>query len=259
MLEARDLSARAGRTVLLHTASLSVAPGAVTAVIGPNGAGKSTLLSLLSGLRRPDGGAVRIDGQDPSRLSAAALARLRAVVEQQAGWPAGLTAGELVQMGAYRAQQPADWRDAMRRADCEALAARRMETLSGGERQRIHLARALLQLLSSDAPQRYLLLDEPTAALDFGQADAMMAAVRALARAEAIGVVAVIHDLNLAMRHADHALLIANGCGAIFGPVIEVMQKDRLEAIYGVRLAELISPEERLRAFIPLPAGHAAR
>jgi iron complex transport system ATP-binding protein len=252
MLEARALFLKTGNTTLLRAVDLSVHPGEVTAVIGPNGAGKSSLLSVLSGLRRPDAGEVRIDGRDPATLSAQALARLRAVVEQHAGWQPGLTVAELVMMGGYHAPGPANWKTALRFAHCEALAGRRLETLSGGERQRTHLARALLQLLSSPEPRRYLLLDEPTAALDFGQADAMMTVVRELARQEGFGVVAVIHDINLAMRHADRALLMENGNGAAFGPIAEVMEKTRLEAIYGVRLAELISPEDRLRAFVPL-------
>jgi iron complex transport system ATP-binding protein len=257
MLEAQALTYSVAGQRRVDTVSLSVRPGEVTVVLGPNGAGKSTLLALLSGLLRPDSGQVRIEGRDPARLSARELGTLRAVVEQSPGWQSGLSAAELVMMGGYLAATAADWHTAMQLAHCEEFAARRLETLSGGERQRVHLARALLQLLSSTAPNRYLLLDEPTAALDFGFADAMMADIRLFAAQYGIGVLAVIHDINLALRHADTVLLMANGAGAAFGTTAEVMEKGRLEAIYGVQLAELVSRETPLRAFVPLGHGSA--
>jgi iron complex transport system ATP-binding protein len=258
MLEARHLTLQQGGRIQIDDLSLTAACGELTLIVGPNGAGKSTLLSLLSGLVAPSGGDVRLGGQDAGRLGAKALARLRAVVEQNPGWQPGFRAQELVMMGGYlQAGQAADWREAMRLMQCDELATRRLETLSGGERQRVHLARALLQLLRSSAPQRFWLLDEPTAALDFGLADALMARIRELASAHNIGVVAVVHDLNLALRHADRILLIENGRGAAFGPPCEIMQKDRLEALYGVRLAELASHDEQLRAFVPLSEPRA--
>jgi iron complex transport system ATP-binding protein len=180
---------------------------------------------------------------------------VRAVVEQQPGWQAGLTVSELVLMGAYLSPGGQHYcRQAMRLAQCEPWAERRLESLSGGERQRAHLARALLQLLCSSETQRFLLLDEPTAALDFGVADALMAQIRQLAQSLSLGVVAVVHDINLALRHADRVLLMADGRGAAFGLPAEVMQKSRLEALYGVRLAELVSADELIRAFVPLQA-----
>ncbi|BEV70642.1 heme ABC transporter ATP-binding protein [Paludibacterium sp. THUN1379] len=258
MLEARQLGLQVGDKVLLDDISLQAACGELTLIIGPNGAGKSTLLSLLSGLQRPSSGQIRLGNHDPAGLDARALASLRAVVEQYPGWQPGFTAAELVMMGGYlHDRQAADWRQAMQLMQCDQLAQRRLETLSGGERQRVHLARALLQLTGSGAPQRYLLLDEPTAALDFGLADALMHQVRHLAHTYQLGVIAVVHDLNLAMRHADRVLLLHGGRAAAFGPASEVMQKARLEAIYGVRLAELISNDEQLRAFVPL-AGTSA-
>jgi len=253
MLEAREVSYEINGQRLLHQVSLCVPRKELTVIIGPNGAGKSTLLSLLSGYLSPTTGIVRINQLDPQAVSAKKLARLRAVVEQQPGWQPGLLACEMVMMGGYLAKsEPHAWRSAMQQLGCADLAMRRMETLSGGERQRVHLARALLQLLSSSEPERFLLLDEPTAALDFGLADTLMAHLRQLARDLGLGVVAVVHDLNLTLRHADQVLLMTEGRGAAFGPTREVMEKSRLEAIYGVHLAELVSDDLDLRAFIPL-------
>jgi iron complex transport system ATP-binding protein len=253
MLEAQKLCYRRGQRLLLQDISLTAQPGELTVIIGPNGAGKSTLLALLSGALTATSGQVRFDQLVPGSLSAERLAQLRAVVEQQPACPEGMLAAELVAMGGYRVAKSAfGWQQAMTLAQCSQLAGRRMETLSGGERQRVHLARALLQIMGSSAAERFLLLDEPTAALDFGQADGLLRQVRQLAQQHGIGIVAVVHDLNLTVRHADQVLLLANGRAAAFGPCSAVMQKTRLESIYGVHLAELMSQDLQHRAFIPL-------
>lgn len=253
MLEAREVSYEINGQRLLHPVSLCAKSGELLVIIGPNGAGKSTLLSLLSGYLPPTTGSIRINQLDPQAVSAKQLARMRSVVEQQPGWQPGLLAYEMVMMGGYLAKsEPYAWRTAMQQLGCADLAMRSMETLSGGERQRVHLARALLQLLSSAESEQFLLLDEPSAALDFGLADSMMAHLRQLAREVGLGVVAVVHDLNLTLRHADQVLLLTEGKAAAFGPTREVMEKSRLEAIYGVRLAELVNDDQDLRAFIPL-------
>lgn len=253
MLDAREASfAHQGHT-LLQPVSFAAGSGELTIIVGPNGAGKSTLLSLLSGFLPASSGSIRINGCDPQRTPAKRLAAMRAVVEQQARWQPGMLASELVQMGGYLAHDHhADWRRAMQMTECTHLAARPVESLSGGERQRLQLARALLQLQCSQEEHRFLLLDEPTAALDFGMADALMARIHGWTRTLNLGVVAVVHDLNLTLRHADRVLLLSEGRMAACGPCAEVMQRPSLEAIYGVRLAELASDDLQHRAFIPL-------
>ncbi|WP_028534875.1 ATP-binding cassette domain-containing protein [Paludibacterium yongneupense] len=253
MLEARALTfVRQGRG-LLAPVSCRTLCGEITAIVGPNGAGKSTLLGLLSGWLRPGGGGAFINGRMIADMTPRELALCRAVVEQATVCPQGLTVGDVVGMGAYRgAPSPLAVAHALRLCQSTALAGRQMADLSGGERQRVHLARALCQLLSAPAPGRHLLLDEATSALDFGMADALFGEIRTLARQEGIGVTAVLHDINLALRHADRVLLLDGGRAVAFGPVREVMDRERLEALYDVRLAELISPDRRQRAFVPL-------
>jgi len=139
-------------------------------------------------------------------------------------------------------------------AGIRAFAERMSDTLSGGEAQRVLLARAWYQLLASDKKERYLLLDEPTAMLDIGAADALFRDIAAFARQEKIGMLAVVHDLNLALRHADRVALLQDGQCVAAGPTAEIMQAERLESIYGVRLVELSHPEiEEWRAFISVP------
>ena len=259
MLEARALGLSVQGRSLVEQVSLQVAPGELNIVLGPNGAGKSSLLSLLAGLRRPNAGAVELAGRPLTGQSAAQLARQRAVMEQNPLTPSGWKAAELILAGAYLADADrADdaCRQAMELTCTTELAQRQAHTLSGGEQQRAHLARALCQLLASTATERYLLLDEPTAALDFAMADALLAQVTRICRDLNIGALAVVHDLNLALRHADSVLLLNEGRSAGFGPTSEIMRREKLEAVYGVRLAELSSQEHALRAFVPLPHAH---
>ncbi|MEW4335363.1 ATP-binding cassette domain-containing protein [Chromobacterium vaccinii] len=260
MLEARGLSLSKGGRILLADIDLTLRPGELLAVLGPNGAGKSSLLKLLSGLWQPDRGDILLAGQPLKRMRSAELAGWRAVVEQHPVTPDGWRGAELVAAGAYlrpeagRQRVDAAVAEALRLSDAAGLADRYLTRLSGGERQRLQLARALCQLLLSPRPERYLLLDEPTAAQDFAMADALMARVRALAGELGIGALAVVHDLNLALRHADRVLLLNDGRAAGCGNNPEMMQRERLEAVYGVRLAELVHPEQPWRAFIPMPA-----
>ncbi|MEN7431507.1 ATP-binding cassette domain-containing protein [Chromobacterium sp. TRC.1.1.SA] len=259
MLEARGLSLSKGGRILLADIDLTLRPGELLAVLGPNGAGKSSLLKLLSGLWQPDQGSILLAGQPLARMRSAELAGWRAVVEQHPVTPDGWRGAELVAAGAYlrpeagRQRVDAAVAEALRLSDAADLADRYLTHLSGGERQRLQLARALCQLLLSPRPERYLLLDEPTAAQDFAMADALMARVRALAGELGIGALAVVHDLNLALRHADRVLLLNDGRAAGCGDNREMMQRERLEAVYGVRLAELAHPEQPWRAFIPMP------
>ncbi|MBV8678909.1 MAG: ABC transporter ATP-binding protein [Aquitalea sp.] len=256
MLELRQVSLlRQGKT-LVQPVSLQADLGQLCAILGPNGAGKSSLLQLMSGYQPASSGSVILDGQDIATQTPAWLACRRAVVEQHPACPEGWCVSELLATAVYLAapgQGAAAIRQAVALSHCSDLIARRLETLSGGELQRVHLARALCQLLASTQTARYLLLDEATSALDFAMADAMMTQLRRIARELNIGVVAVMHDLNLALRHADQVLLLRDGCGMAFGKTADIMQKQRLEAIYGIRLAELISPDASIRAFVPHP------
>ncbi|POZ60906.1 ATP-binding cassette domain-containing protein [Chromobacterium alticapitis] len=261
MLEARHASLiRQGRPVL-DDISLALRPGELLIVLGPNGAGKSSLLKLLSGLWRPDSGEILLDGRPLMELGSLQLAARRAVMEQHPQTPLDWTAEELVAAGAYlhptldRRKTASAIDQALELASAAYLRRRRLAELSGGEKQKLQLARALCQLLLSEHPERYLLLDEPTAALDFALADALMAQVRTLCRQTGIGALAVVHDLNLALRHADQALLLNDGRVAGYGAAADMMQRERLEQVYGVRLAELTHPDQPWRAFIPLQGG----
>nr|WP_219414132.1 ABC transporter ATP-binding protein [Pseudonocardia nigra] len=185
--------------------------GELTALVGPNGAGKSTLLRTLAGLQPPLGGAVRLDGEDLLALPAPRRARRLAVVLTERVEVGLLSARELVALGRHPHTGaggmlgPADHAAvdaAIAAVGAGHLAQRRVAELSDGERQRVLTARALAQEPS------VLLLDEPSAFLDVSARVALLGLLRRLADERGLCVVVSTHDLELALRLADHVWLL---------------------------------------------------
>lgn len=197
---------------VVNRADLDVAPGALLGLIGPNGAGKSTLVRLLSGVARPQEGEVLLEGEPLVARSGRALARAVAVVSQSPVLPAGFRVVDVVAMGraphvGFLRGERAEDLEAISRVlhgtDLWQLRTKQVQRLSGGERQRVALARALVQEPS------YLLLDEPTSHLDVRYQLEVLERARRATR-DGIGVLAVLHDLNLAA-HCDRLVLMSRG------------------------------------------------
>lgn len=233
---------------LLATVHTQFVPGRVTAILGPNGAGKSTLLAMLSGQRAPCSGHVWMGGQPVSGKGTQALARQRAVLPQDTAVAFDFTVQEVVEMGRFpHRQQPSRNEARIVTAAMEAtgvahLAGRSINTLSGGERARSHLARALAQIWEPQpngpaGATRWLLLDEPTAALDLAHQHHTLALVRRWAVEQGVGVVAVLHDLNLALRYAHDSLLLAPGLAGPRGvqATAHLLTPDTIAQVWGVR------------------------
>lgn len=231
MLEAQAVSYSVGPALLLDRVGLEVRHGEVLALVGPNGAGKSTLLKVLAGDLEPSAGEVRIDGRPLGSFGARALALQRAVMPQQTVLQFAFSAEEVVQMGRNPhgrrdgAHDLAVVRSAMERADCLSLAGRAYPTLSTGEQQRVTLARVLAQ----ETP--FLLLDEPTASLDIRHQELVMQIGREVA-ASGAGVLAVLHDLNLAAAHADRIAVLSRGRLAASGTPWEVLSEGLLSEVF---------------------------
>jgi iron complex transport system ATP-binding protein len=252
LLETQALVAGYGASPVLRGVDFSVRAGELWAVLGPNGTGKSTLLRGVLGLLPWARGEVRLLGRERSAWEARELARRVAWVPQLFEPAEGFSGLELVLMG--RSPHLGLWgltseRDvALARAALEELgvaylADRSSEALSGGERRMLLLARGLVQQPS------LLLLDEPTAFLDVAHQVGALARVRA--RVEAgLGAVAVLHDVNLAAAFATHALLLRDGQVLAHGPVDTVLERERLEALYGLPL-EMAQAPSGARLFAP--------
>jgi iron complex transport system ATP-binding protein len=244
--EAREVSVRLGDRQILDRVSLDVMPGKLTVIAGPNGAGKSTLLKLLTGELAPSSGAVVCDGVELSRLGARMLAQRRSVLPQSSGLAFPFTALEVVMLGLESrfglsaAQRRAEAAGALAQVDLAGFAARRYQELSGGEQQRVHLARALCQV---GAPMResdpcYLFLDEPTSSLDIRHQIQTLRIARDFAGGGG-GVLAILHDLNLAVAFADHLVVLRDGrvhaAGAPHDVVSDALLRDVFHLDMSVR------------------------
>lgn len=259
-LSAEAVSFRAGGQLLLDAVSLSVAPGELVALVGPTGAGKSTLLRALAGEVRPDSGRVTVAGRPLHTLSSAEWARRRALLCQAAAVPDGVLAAELVLLGRLphgdRGAGGAGLAaKAMSALDVAHLASRDSATLSGGELQRVSVARALTQAGHGSGPEtRYLLLDEPTAHLDWAAATRLVGLARAEAR-QGAGVVLATHNLNLAARFADSVVVLRAGRVLAAGPIDTALSVETVEAAFDLAVTEVtvesVAGERRRRVFVP--------
>lgn len=193
--------------------SLSLPCGRLVCLLGPNGAGKSTLLRTLCGFQPPIAGTVTISGSDITTMSAAEVARLVSVVLTDRPLTPSLTAAEMVGMG--RAPYTGFWgrlsdedrrlvSEAMQTVGIAPLATRRMGRLSDGERQKVMIAKALAQ----HTP--VIVLDEPTAFLDYPSKVAVMKTLARLAHDESKTILMSTHDLELAAQLGDELMEIEN-------------------------------------------------
>lgn len=257
-LHADGISLRLGGRLVLDRVSATVAAGEVHALVGPNGAGKSTFLRMMSGEGEPDRGEVGIDGLPVQHLEANMLARRRSVMVQSAAIAFDFFVEEVLAMGwldgtARTASDQAVASKAVAHA-CRInhLLGRKFRTLSGGERQRVHFARALLQIWRPKSgcdqmcESRYMLLDEPTSSLDLGHEGLVLRLARRAAD-NGVGVLVVLHDLNLAARFADQLTLLVDGAVWAQGPPREVLTASTLSRAYGTQVeVEWIDRLDRL-------------
>lgn len=225
-----------GTTRVGENIDLTVSPGEVLCVLGPNGVGKTTLFRTMLGLVPPLSGRVTLDGQPLGALSESARARALAYVPQAAGLMFPFTLRDLVLMG--RAPHIAPFAAPARRDEAIAdavlaqlglahLAARPCTEISGGERQIALIARALAQ------EPRILIMDEPTASLDFGNQIRVLDHIRALADT-GIAVVFSTHNPDHAFASADRVALLSGGRLIAQGVPGEVVTAAALRALYGV-------------------------
>ena len=235
-LSATGLTVQRGGRAILSDVSCTLESGAFVALVGANGAGKSTLLSVLAGLDRPDGGEVRLDDTPLAGIDRRELARRRAYLPQnpRAEWP--ISVERLVALG-LTPHLPAfgGLSDGLEPAlsntirDCD-LTAQRLQaatTLSGGELARAMLARALI------GDPDVLIADEPMTGLDPRHAMDTVARLQTLAASGRL-VIAAVHDLTLAARHASHLMALRDGRVAAFGPLAEVLTPALLSEVFDV-------------------------
>ncbi|MEW5424452.1 heme ABC transporter ATP-binding protein [Amorphus sp. 3PC139-8] len=262
MLIAEGLGLRRGGRWLIRDVAFSAEPGKTIAVIGPNGAGKSTLLKVLTGELNPDTGQVQLDGSDVARLSRAILARRRAVLPQATTLTFPFSVREVAELGitvpAFPLSGPARAAlvgRALQTVELSALADASFDTLSGGEKQRAQLARVLCQLWAAEGEgaMPLLFLDEPTASQDLAHQLAVLDVARDHAKRGG-AVVAVLHDLNLAVAWADRIVAISGGRIYADGPAETVVTETMLADVFQVRLSPGALPADRTPFVLPQTA-----
>jgi iron complex transport system ATP-binding protein len=241
MITAENISLSIGSKSILEPMRFHIPPGRLTVLLGPNGAGKTSLLRILSGELKPGGGDVFFNGVPLKELSIESLAKKRAMLMQHYSVPLPFTCEEIVMMGRYPHYKTSTaLRNAgvvdrcMKEMDVARFADRLFHTLSGGEQQRVQLARVLAQLEDIENPaDRILLLDEPTASMDWLNQQMILSRLRGLS-AEGYTVVVVLHDLNLAAQYAEHILLLKSGRLESQGSVGEVLNARLISSVYGI-------------------------
>ncbi|QUS41336.1 heme ABC transporter ATP-binding protein [Tardiphaga alba] len=241
VLTATGIGLSIGKTTLLDHIDLTLKSGEMVAIVGPNGAGKSTLLRTLSSDLRASRGTVALMGRDIHAWSPAELALRRAMLSQHVTVSFPFTVEEVVCMGrgsAALASVQTIVESAIDEVGLRDLRHRELPTLSGGEQQRAHFARILVQLACGEAAHGpgLLMLDEPTSSLDLRHQIALVEISRRRAR-QGTAVIAVLHDLNLAVRFADRIVVMRKGAVIADGTPVETITPDIIRRVFDIEVA----------------------
>lgn len=233
-IEIQALSFGYAERVVGHSANLQAVSGEVFCLLGPNGCGKTTLFKTMLGLIDPLAGEVLLNGTGIRSLSRSQIARRISYVPQAQAVPFPFTVEEIVTMGrvahrgAFASPTRRDHEVALaclEALEIGALAQRDVTRLSGGQRQLVLIARALAQ------EARLIVMDEPTASLDFGNQVRVLREISRLA-ARGVGVILSTHDPGHAFAIAHRAALMRDGEIVALGAPEDVMTAQRLEALY---------------------------
>ena len=252
MIEMKSVSFSYGETTVFSNLSATFRPGSFYGIVGINGCGKTTLIRLLSALNSPTTGDILLDGRPYREYRRKDLAKHLSLLPQSSHLPA-ITVEELVSRGRYPyegfflGRTEADRiavENALAQAGVLEFAHRDLSTLSGGERQRVRLA----FLLAQDTP--YVFLDEPTTYLDISQRFSFMEQLNCLKK-QGKCIVAVLHDLSLALRYCDTVAVLNQGNFCAFDSPQNLISSGILEEVFSVRCLPVESDGQNNVLFLP--------
>jgi len=225
---------------ILEDINIEIKKGMILSILGPNGAGKSSLLNILSGDIESNIGNVFYDNTDIKNISIQERAFIRSVMSQNQPIVFDFSVRDIVEMGWLdkgNIRYSSNINNAIINVlnDCEIahLEKRKFNTLSGGEQRRVHFARSLIQLWreSGNKDSRYLMLDEPTSNLDLSHQIKLMNMLKKLAN-DGVGILLILHDLNLAFNFSDYIAIIKNGKLFAYDKPLNIINKNILEDVF---------------------------
>lgn len=247
LMTARDLAIGHAGRALISGIDLTLYEGRILCLLGPNGAGKTTLFRTLLGLIPPVAGRIELGGAPLIDLSRAQIAARLAHVPQSLATPFAFTALDIVLMGASArlglfarpgSAEQARAMAALATLGIADLAEAEVTRLSGGQRQLVLIARALAQEAAA------IVMDEPTASLDFANRIQVGHAIRRLA-ANGTAVILSSHDPDQAAALADDALLVNHSGVIASGPTAQVLSAENLTRLYGIPVSRAVQPDGR--------------
>lgn len=228
----------------LRNINLTVNEGEILAIVGPNGSGKSTLMSLLAGDIRPTGGRIDYGDMPLETWDLSERADYRSMMSQQHIVAYDFTVREIIEMGIVHAQEIMKDRSYSSVVDIIAemfeltnVLDHSIRSLSGGGQQRVHFARALAQVWQKDSYKdpKFMLLDEPTSNLDLAHEVKTLSLLRNEVR-KGLGVLVILHDLNLTAHFADKVAILKNGELVDHGSADEVLTSEILSSVYNLSI-----------------------
>tara|TARA_B100000963_G_C22607795_1_gene663452 strand:- start:785 stop:1564 length:780 start_codon:yes stop_codon:yes gene_type:complete len=245
-IEIKNISLDINNKDILKNINLEVKPGEILSIIGPNGAGKTSLINLVAGDHLPSKGKIFYDSNDLSSLTLEEKSRKRSVMGQFSRIAFDFKVKEVIQFG---------WVEngieifseifediilkISKLCNIQGLLNRNINSLSGGELKRVQLAKTLVQLYSPSSQNKenkYALLDEPLANLDLFYEIDVLKIIRNISRDEDIGVMLIIHDLNLAAKFSNKIALLHSGEIKDYGKPKDVLKPSILKMIYKMNM-----------------------
>lgn len=249
MLKTENIHYSIGDKLILNGIDAEFIPGEFNMILGPNGSGKSSFLKIFSGETKATKGSVLYNGQNITDLKKEELAKRRAVMSQEPELSFPLMVEEVVMMGRYphftfnpNKKDIDICREVMERMNLVSFKDRNYLTLSGGEKQRVQYARVLAQVWEKPATGfRHLFLDEPLTSLDINYQQEFLQVARNFANDNTV-LIAVMHDINLAIQYADKLFFLKEGSIVVHGRPEDILSEDLIENVFNVQSTIITNP-----------------
>lgn len=249
MLNVEQLHFKVQSKEILKNINAMFLPGEFNVILGPNGSGKSTFLKIFSGEVKQNKGSVSYNNISIANTKKEELAKVRAVMSQQPELSFPLTVEEVVMMGRYphfifkpTRKDEKICNEVMDRMNVSILKERNYLTLSGGEKQRVQFTRVLAQIWEKpEEGYRYLFLDEPLTSLDIKYQLEFLQIAREFVKDNTV-LIAVMHDINLALQYADKLFFLKDGKLVANGSPGDILSEALIEEVFSVKSTIITHP-----------------